>query len=97
MDQPVMSETRRRNVTIINERGLHARASAKFVAMAQEYNVRVLVRRGTETVDASSIMDLLMLAAGPGTELEIEATGPDASAAIDALCDLVDCKFGETG
>ena len=85
----------RRTVTIVNERGLHARASAKFVNAVQEFDAAVRVRRGQETVEASSIMDLLMLAAGPGTEIEIEAHGPQAEAAVAALCGLVEARFGE--
>jgi phosphocarrier protein len=85
----------RRTVTIANERGLHARASAKFVSAAQMFEASVRVRRGQEVVDASSIMDLLMLAAGPGSEIEIEARGPEADAALAALCGLVESKFGE--
>ena len=84
-----------RSVTIVNERGLHARASAKFVALAQTFDAQVFVRRGGETVDACSIMDLLMLAAGPGCAIEIEARGKDAAAAVDALAALVESKFGE--
>lgn len=85
----------RRTVTIVNERGLHARASAKFVATAQNFESSVFVRRGSELVDASSIMDLLMLAAGPGTDVEIEARGADAEAAVVTLAALVAGRFGE--
>lgn len=89
-------ERARRVVTICNERGLHARASAKFVNTVQQFDAVVRVRRGAETVDASSIMDLLMLAAGPGSELEIEAFGAQAEPAVAALCALVEGKFGES-
>ncbi len=90
-----MSDIVARTVTVSNVRGLHARASAKFVATAQKFDASVHVRRSGELVDGSSIMDLLMLAAGPGVELRIEASGPDADAALDALADLVESKFGE--
>lgn len=84
-----------RIVMVDNVRGLHARASAKFVRTVQDFDAQVRVRRGSEVVDADSIMDLLMLGAGPGSELEIQATGPQAEAALDALAELVESKFGE--
>ena len=84
-----------RTVEICNERGLHARASAKFVQMAEKYQSSVTVTRGNETVGATSIMGLMMLAAGPGAEIEIVAEGPDAEKAAAALSDLVSCRFDE--
>jgi len=83
-------------VSITNQRGLHARASAKFVDMAAGYDAVIQVQRGEETVEASSIMDLLMLAAGPGTEITILAEGKDAEAALLALVQLVEDKFYES-
>ncbi|RCK43875.1 serine kinase [Thalassospira profundimaris] len=90
-----MSQTEKRIVTIVNQRGLHARAAAKFVKLAGEFESRVMVRnRGTE-VSGVSIMGLMMLAASTGTEIEIEATGSDCQQAISALSELVEAKFHE--
>ena len=82
-------------VEILNERGLHARASAKFVKLASEFDAEVTVSRDEHTVDARSIMGLMMLAAGPGSSIDIAAEGPDAQAAIDALAELVASRFDE--
>ena len=84
-----------RVVEIVNKKGLHARASAKFVQMAEKYKSSITVTRGTETVGATSIMGLMMLAAGPGTLITIKASGPDAIDAMSNLCDLVTNGFGE--
>jgi len=84
-----------RTVEVINERGLHARASAKFVKLAGEFDAEVSVSREGQTVDARSIMGLMMLAAGPGCSIEIHAEGADAEAAIEALCELVAARFHE--
>jgi phosphocarrier protein len=84
-----------RTVEVINERGLHARASAKFVKLAASFDAEVKVSREENTVDAQSIMGLMMLAAGPGSTLEIAAEGPDAESALDALCRLVEDRFDE--
>ena len=84
-----------RTVEICNERGLHARASAKFVKTAAGFDAEVTVSKDGHTVDARSIMGLMMLAAGPGAEIEIVAEGPDAEAAAKALEDLVSCRFDE--
>lgn len=85
----------RRSVEIINERGLHARASAKFVKAAAQYDAHVTVSRDGQTVDAQSIMGLMMLGAGPGAVVEIAAAGPQAEAALDALAALVERRFDE--
>ena len=85
----------RRTAPIVNARGLHARASAKFVKCAAQFDAEVRVSREGATVDAQSIMGLMMLAAGKGAEVEIEAEGPDAEAALDALCALVAGRFDE--
>jgi phosphocarrier protein HPr len=90
-----VSQDVRRIVDIVNKRGLHARASAKFVKTASEFDAEVRVSRDGQTVDARSIMGLMMLAAGPGCCIEIEADGPEAAAAIDSLTDLVTRKFDE--
>jgi phosphocarrier protein HPr len=82
-------------VEILNERGLHARASAKFVKLASEFDAEVTVSRDEQSVDARSIMGLMMLAAGPGSCIDITAEGPDAKAAVDALAELVAGRFDE--
>ncbi len=80
---------------IANQRGLHARAAAKFVKVAERFKAEITVARGDMKVSASSIMGLMMLAAGPGTEIKICGAGVDAEAAVDALTDLVKRKFDE--
>ena len=82
-------------VGICNQRGLHARASAKFVKLASTYEAEVRVTRDGTTVDARSIMGLLMLGAGTGCDVTIEGEGPDAAEAVAALADLVNRKFDE--
>ena len=86
-----------REMPIINKRGLHARASAKFVQTVERFNAEVWVTRGGETVGGRSIMGLMMLAAGPGTTVTVSALGPDADAAITAITELVESKFNEEG
>ncbi len=82
-------------VTIVNERGLHARAAARFVKLAGTFDAEVtVVMNGTE-VSGSSILGLMMLAAAPGCELELRACGPAASAAVDALSELIAKKFDD--
>lgn len=84
-----------RTVEIINERGLHARASAKFVKLASGFDAEVTVSRDGQSVDARSIMGLMMLAAGIGSSIDISAAGPQAETALEALCALVAAKFDE--
>lgn len=84
-----------RTVDIVNQRGLHARASAKFVKVASTFDAEVSVSKDGTTVDARSIMGLMMLAAGIGSQVEITAEGPDAEEALDALCALVADRFDE--
>jgi phosphocarrier protein HPr len=84
-----------REIPIINKRGLHARASAKFVKMVEQFDAEVLVTRGGETVGGTSIMGLMMLSAGPGTTIVVSATGAQAEAAVAALAELVGNKFNE--
>jgi phosphocarrier protein HPr len=84
-----------RTVEIVNERGLHARASAKFVKLAGGFDAEVTVTRDGQTVDARSIMGLMMLAAGIGSHIEIAAEGSEAQAAVDALAELVSNRFDE--
>ncbi len=91
-----MSQTTKQTRTIIvNEKGLHARAAAKFVAKAGEFSSDVHVCCDGERVNASSIMELLMLACHQGKEVYIEAEGEDASEALQALLTLIDSGFGE--
>jgi phosphocarrier protein len=84
-----------KEIPIINKRGLHARASAKFVKMVEQFDAEILVTRGGETVGGTSIMGLMMLSAGPGTTITVSATGADAEAAVAALAELVGGKFNE--
>ena len=86
-----------KDLLIINKRGLHARASAKFVQTVERFTSEVWVTRGSETVGGRSIMGLMMLAAGPGTTIKVSALGPDADAAIKAITELVESKFNEEG
>ena len=87
--------TVRTTAAICNTRGLHARASAKFVKLASDFESEIRVIREGVTVDARSIMGLLMLGAGIGSSIDIEAVGADAAAAIEALSELVGRKFDE--
>jgi phosphocarrier protein HPr len=80
---------------ICNKRGLHARASAKFVQTVEKFDAEVRVSRGGETVGGTSIMGLMMLAASPGTSITVEATGREAAEVIEALATLIGSRFGE--
>jgi phosphocarrier protein HPr len=82
-------------VEIVNERGLHARASAKFVKLAGEFDAEIEVSKDENTVDAQSIMGLMMLAAGIGSSITITASGPQAKEAVAALAALVKDRFAE--
>jgi phosphocarrier protein len=82
-------------VTIRNRLGLHARPAMEFVDCAAAFKSEVTVRRDDQTVDGKSIMQMMLLAATQGTELEVVADGEDAQAAIDALAKLVESGFGE--
>ncbi len=84
-----------RPVMVRNSRGLHARASVKFVNCARQFDAEVTVSRCGETVGGESIMGLLMLAACKDCEIEISARGAEAEAAVDALVELVESRFGE--
>ena len=84
-----------RELPIINKRGLHARASAKFVQMVERFNAEVWVTKGNETVGGTSIMGLMMLSAGPGTSIVVSVAGREAQAALDAITELVAAKFNE--
>jgi phosphocarrier protein len=84
-----------RKLCICNRKGLHARASAKFVQMVEKFDADVRVMRGGETVGGTSIMGLMMLAASPGTSITVEATGREAAEVVDALTNLIQTRFGE--
>jgi phosphocarrier protein HPr len=84
-----------RVLEICNKKGLHARASAKFVQTVERFDADVKVTRGCETVGGTSIMGLMMLAAGTGTSITVEASGPEAAEAIEALAQLVAGRFTE--
>lgn len=84
-----------RELPILNKRGLHARASAKFVQTVERFDAVVRVTRCGETVSGASIMGLMMLAAAPGTSIRVETEGPQAEAALIAIADLVADRFGE--
>jgi phosphocarrier protein len=85
-----------RELEIINKKGLHARAAAKFAQTVEEFDADVRVSgTGAEQVDGSSILDLLMLSAAPGCSITVEATGPEAQAVMEALTALVSDGFGE--
>ena len=89
------SDRAEKTVTIVNQRGLHARAAAKFVKLVTEHSSEIEVTKDGETVSGGSIMGLMMLAAAPGSDIDLAATGPEAEAAINALAALVADKFQE--
>ena len=93
--RPVPADALVRSLPIVNKRGLHARASAKFVQVASSFDACIQVERDGVRVGGTSIMGLMMLAAAPGTTIEVEAAGPEAQAALDALDALVADRFGE--
>ena len=84
-----------RTVTIVNQRGLHARAAAKFVRLAGQYDAAVSVANADNEVSALSIMGLMMLAASPGTQIVLRASGRQAEEALTALEELICSRFGE--
>ena len=84
-----------KTLTICNTKGLHARASAKFVKCAEAFDAEISVSRDGMTVPGTSIMGLMMLAASKGCDVEISATGPQADEALDSLQALIADKFGE--
>lgn len=83
------------NVTISNRLGLHARASAKLTKLAGSHQCEVWMSRGDRRINAKSIMGVMMLAAGLGSEVEIETDGPDEQPCMDAIVALINDKFGE--
>lgn len=100
-DKPVSGEgdlgaqINERRLEIRNKRGLHARASAKFVKCAERFDAEVVVIKDGQAVAATSIMGLMTLAAAPGSAIHIAASGPDAVAVLDALSALVESGFDE--
>ncbi len=85
----------KRTLQIVNPRGLHARASRKLAELALKYDAQVIVRREDGEADATSLMDLMMLGAGVGSEIEVEAQGAQAEDAMSAIAALVEDGFGE--
>lgn len=90
-----MSDRANASVTIINPLGLHARPAMMFAETAGKFGCGVAVRSGEQQIDGTSVMEIMLLAATKGTELEIEATGENAQACLDALRDLVSRGFDE--
>ena len=86
----------KRTVTIVNKLGLHARAAARFVTLASGFESDVQLVRGDREVNGKSIMGVMMLAAGKGTEIELVADGPDEEQALQRLAGLVEERFGES-
>lgn len=84
-----------RKMTIVNERGLHARASGALSQLCETFEAEAVVRFDGEEADACSIMDLLTLAAAKGSVIEVEASGSDADAMVDAMEEMISDKFGE--
>ena len=87
--------TAKRLCRICNQKGLHARAAARFVKTAAQFDAEIQVRKNGTAVSGRSIMGLMMLAAASGAVIEITATGHDAATAVDTLARLIDCKFDE--
>ncbi len=85
----------RRDLHIINQKGLHARAAARFVKITEQFDATVDVTKGGATVAGDSILGLMMLAAASGTRISVGATGPEAGAVLDALAALVENRFNE--
>lgn len=92
---PASATALSRIVTVVNRRGLHARAAAKFVTMAERFGASVDVLRDGQSVSARSIMGLMMLGAGQGATIELQADGWDAKEALEALVALVEAGFNE--
>ena len=104
MDKPVQTagtvegeQSVARRLTIQNQKGLHARAAAKFVKLAESFDAQITVIKNDTRVSGCSIMGLMMRAAGPGCDIDVEARGKAAAAAVEALARLVDDKFDEGG
>ena len=94
-DRDSAPETIERTAVIRNARGLHARAAAKFVKVAGAFDADIQVSKDGQTVSGLSIMGLMMLAAGIGSEIDLSISGPQAQDAMDALCAIIDDRFEE--
>ena len=94
-DRAPGATTARRTAEICNQKGLHARAAARFVKTAGQFDAEIWVRKNGTAVSGRSIMGLMMLAAAAGTIVEITATGRDAAMAVETLARLIECKFNE--
>lgn len=90
-----MNDTWSRKAELVNQRGLHARASAAFAREASKFNAKITVHHDGMSASAASIMDLLMLGARVGQTIEIDAEGPEAHQALEAVCNLIGRKFDE--
>ncbi len=86
---------KKETITIINKLGLHARAAAKFVQVAGGFESEIMIISGHREVSGKSIMGIMMLAAGKGSEVEITTVGKDEKQAMDALITLINDRFGE--
>jgi phosphotransferase system HPr (HPr) family protein len=84
-----------RTVVVVNTQGFHARPAHLFVKLAMSFKSKVQIQKGNQVIDGKSILDLLTLGAGNGTQLKLKATGPDAAELVDALAQLVEGGFGE--
>ena len=82
-------------LTIVNRLGLHARAAAKFVSLASQFNSKIILARNDRQVNGKSIMGIMMLAAGQGANVELSVDGDDENEAMEALCELIVGGFGE--
>ena len=96
MPQDIQGAILTRDVEIINKKGLHARATAKFVQCADAFEANITVTRTGETVGGTSIMGILTLGAGIGSIITLTASGPQAELAIEALTELINGRFGES-
>lgn len=95
MSSEAASGSPTRDFTIVNKRGLHARAAAKFVQTVERFDASILVTKDGQSVGGDSIMGLMMLGAAPGTMVRVTASGDEAEAALDALEELLRSRFGE--
>jgi phosphocarrier protein HPr len=97
MSKPATGKAKKvvRDVRIVNKLGLHARPASLLAKLAGKYRADIHIRKGSDQVNAKSIMGIITLAAGPDTVLRFQATGPDADEALDAISNLVEGKFGE--
>lgn len=90
-----MAHTARETVTIRNKLGLHARAATKLAKLSHQFDAKVSIVQGEQTVDASSVMCLLLLASGQGKVIDVVAEGPEAEAAVAAIAALIAARFDE--